>query len=63
MFSDLERYAYHYHAEYRRRNVKLPEPLEQPRDGWKRAIGHGLIHLGERLANVERRPHPVDEAA
>jgi hypothetical protein len=54
MFSDLERFAIHYHAEYRRRNVKLPEPLEQPRDGWKRAIGNGLIHLRALHQAVER---------
>lgn len=63
MFADIYKHANHYHAEYRRRNVELPEPLGQPRDGWKRAVGNGLIHLGERLTRVDQRTFDVDEAA
>lgn len=63
MFTDMQTRATTYHAEYRRRNVHLPEPLGQPREGWKRAVGNGLIHLGERLAKVEPRSVHIDEAA
>lgn len=63
MFSDLNKLAIPYHAEYRRRNINLPEPLGQSRDGWKRVVGNGLIHLGERLAKAERDFISVDEAA
>lgn len=63
MFADMSKQALHYHAEYRRRHIGLPEPLGQPREGWKRAVGNGLIHLGERLAKVEPRPIHIDEAA
>lgn len=62
MFSDLYPLAKGYHDEYTRRHVNPPEPLELPRHNLKRAIGHGLIHLGERLAEVDR-PQSVDRAA
>lgn len=62
MFSDLYPRAKHFHDEYTRRHVNPPEPVEHPRHTLKRALGHGLIHLGERLAEVERSPS-VDEAA
>lgn len=61
MLSDLYVRAQHYHAEYTRRHFNTPEPLE-PRHSLKQVIGHGLIHLGERLAQIEQVPQ-VDEAA
>lgn len=62
MFSDLYPRAMRYHYEYTRRHVNPPEPLEQPRHNLRRVIGHSLIHLGERLAEVDR-PQSVDRAA
>lgn len=62
MFSDLYPFAKPFHDEYTRRHVNPPEPLEHPRHSLKQAIGHSLIHLGERLAEVER-PDSVDVAA
>jgi hypothetical protein len=62
MFSDLVKTYHHYHQEYTRRHVSLPEPLDQPRHGLKETIGYSLIHLGERLAKVDRA-QSVDEAA
>ncbi|HEX6286979.1 MAG TPA: hypothetical protein VFZ80_05795 [Acidimicrobiia bacterium] len=57
-FTSTSRYM---HAEYVRRRVNHPEPLEQPRHGLRKALGQSLIHLGERLARID--PQPVDEAA
>jgi hypothetical protein len=62
MFSDIYTRYHSYHEEYTRKSRNLPEPLDQPRHGLKEAIGQGLIHLGERLARVER-PQPVEKAA
>ena len=56
------RSSIHYHDEYRRRHVRLPEPLERTRHDLRRAIGQSLIHLGERLARVEHLPR-LDRAA
>lgn len=53
MSADFATRARHFHAEYVRRNASHPEPLEQPRHGLRRAIGHRLIHIGERLARIE----------
>jgi len=41
-------------AEHVRRNVRLPEPLDRPRPTLRAIIGHNLIHLGERLARIDR---------
>jgi len=62
MFSDLYPRAKGYHDEYTRRHVNPPEPQELARHNLKRAIGHSLIHLGERLAEVDRS-QSVDRAA
>ena len=62
MFSDLYPRALRYHDEYARRHANPREPLEQPRHNLRQAIAHGLIQLGERLAEVER-PQSVDKAA
>lgn len=62
MFSDLYSRAQGYHDEYTRRYANPPEPLEGHRRHLRRAIGHSLIHLGERLAEVDP-PQPVDKAA
>jgi hypothetical protein len=62
MFSDLYPLAKGYHDEYTRRHVNPLEPPEQPRHNLKRAIGHSLIHLGERLAELDN-PQSVDRAA
>lgn len=62
MFTDLYRLTKGYHDEYARRHVNPPEPVEHPRHRLKRAIGHSLIHLGERLAQVDRHD-AVDLAA
>lgn len=62
MFSDLYPRALRYHDEYARRNANPPEPLEQPRHNLRQAIGHDLIQLGERLAEVDR-PQSVERAA
>lgn len=62
MFSDLYPFAKRFHEEYTRRHFNTPEPLEQPRHNLKRAIGHSLIHFGERLAEVDR-PESVGRAA
>lgn len=51
----------HYHDEYLRRHVRLPEPLERSRHELRRAIGQSLIHIGERLARVD--VPELDEAA
>jgi hypothetical protein len=51
-----------YHDEYSRRHVNPPEPRDMPRHNLKRAIGQGLIHLGERLAETNRA-RSVDRAA
>lgn len=61
MLRDFLTTSRYVHDEYLRRRINHPEPLEQPRHGLRRALGQGLIHLGERLARVE--PHPVDRAA
>ena len=55
MSADFVTRARYLHSEHVRRNVNHPEPLEQPRHGLRRALGHRLIHLGERLARVEHR--------
>jgi hypothetical protein len=62
MLRDFVSTAGHLHAEYRRRRFRSPEPLEQRRLGLRRAIGHSLIALGERLALPETR-RPLDKAA
>lgn len=62
MHRELTISSKHYHDEYVRRHVKLPEPLERTRHDLRRALGQSLIHLGERLAKVEHPPH-FDEAA
>lgn len=57
MFIDISSKARAVHDEYLRRHSKTPEPLEQPAThGLRTAIGQTLIHLGERLAKVERQP-------
>ncbi len=62
MFTDLYTAHKAYHEEYTRRYVDLPEPLDQPRHGLKETIGYSLIHLGEKLVNVDRS-RTVDAAA
>lgn len=62
MHRETELSAHHYHAEYRRRHIRIPEPPERSRHDLRRVIGLSLIDLGERLARVERPPQ-VDEAA
>lgn len=61
MLKDFLTTSKYVHDEYVRRHGSHPEPLEQPRHGLRKAIEQSLIHLGERLAKVDRRP--VDEAA
>lgn len=61
MLRELSISSRHYHDEYIRRHIKPAEPLP-PAHEWRRAIGHSLIHLGERLANVEQTPR-LHEAA
>lgn len=61
MLKDFLTTSNYMHAEYLRRRVNHPEPLEQPRHGLRKAIGQSLIHLGERLVRVEHTP--IDEAA
>lgn len=61
MFRDQTSTKY-YHAEYVRRHIRIPDPLERTRQDLRRAIGHSLIHLGERLARIEDPPK-LDEAA
>jgi uncharacterized protein with von Willebrand factor type A (vWA) domain len=62
MHRELANSSQHYHDEYRRRHIRLPEPLERTRLDLRATIGRSLIHLGERLARVERLPQ-LDEAA
>lgn len=62
MHRELAISSRHYHAEYIRRHIELPEPLERTRHDLRRALGQSLIHLGERLAKVDHVPH-LDEAA
>lgn len=62
VFRELPISSRHYHDEYVRRHVRIPEPLERPRHDLRRALGVSLIHLGERLAKVETTPQ-LDEAA
>lgn len=61
MLKDFQTPSRYVHDEYLRRHGSHPEPLEQPRHGLRQAIGLRLIHLGERLAEVD--PRPVNEAA
>lgn len=61
MLSDFVNTSRYVHEEYVRRHARHPEPLEQPRHGIRQAIGERLIHLGERLTNVESEP--LDTAA
>ncbi len=53
MHSPLHISAKHYHDEYLRRHLRIPEPLERSRNELRRVIGKRLIHLGERLAGGE----------
>lgn len=62
MMRELITSTRHYHDEYFRRHAKIPEPVERPRHELRRAIGHSLIHLGERLARVDQTSR-FDEAA
>lgn len=62
MFRELTTSSRHYHDEYIRRHIRLPEPPERSRNELRRAIGESLIHLGERLARVENTSR-FDEAA
>ena len=62
MHRELAISSKHYHDEYRRRHIRLPEPLERTRHDLRWAIGRSLIHLGERLARVDHAPR-LDEAA
>jgi len=62
VFSDLYSRAKGYHDEYTRRYVNPSGPLEGHRRHLRRAFGHSLIHLGERLAEVDP-PQSVDKAA
>lgn len=62
MLSELVISSRRYHAEYVRRHVRLPEPLERSRHELRRAIGQSLIHIGERIARVES-DSGLDEAA
>lgn len=61
MLRDFLSTSSHMHAEYLRRRIDHPEPLEQPHHGLRKALGQSLIHLGERLARTDHQP--VDEAA
>lgn len=61
MHRELAISSKHYHDEYMRRHVSLPEPLERTRHDLRWAIGQSLIHLGERLSRVD--PPEFDEAA
>lgn len=61
MLRDFVTTSTYLHDEYLRRRIDHPEPLDQPRHGLRKALGQGLIHLGERLARVEN--DPVDRAA
>lgn len=54
--------ARHYHDEYLRRHLRIPEPLERSRHELRRVIGKRLIHLGERLAGAEEATR-LDRAA
>lgn len=51
-----------YQDEFVRRHGRHPKPAGRPRGELKRAIGHGLIHLGERMTRVEQASQ-LDEAA
>lgn len=62
MLRELVISSRHYHDEYLRRHVRLPEPLERSRHELRRAIGQSLIHFGERIARVESGSD-LDEAA
>lgn len=62
MHRELAISSKHYHNEYVRRHVRVPEPLERARHDLRWAIGQSLIHLGERLSGVDQTSQ-LDEAA
>lgn len=62
MHRELAISSQHYHDDYVRRHIRIPEPLERTRHDLRRALGQSLIHLGERLVRVDHVPH-LDEAA
>lgn len=62
MHRELAISSQHYHDDYMRRHIQLPEPLERTRHDLRHALGQSLIHLGERLVRVDHVPH-LDEAA
>ncbi|MFP3882812.1 MAG: hypothetical protein ACLFRT_01455 [Actinomycetota bacterium] len=56
MLRELAISSKHYHDDYMRRHIRLPEPLERTRHDLRRALGQSLIHLGERLVKVDHVP-------